>query len=62
VIIAVVISIAAVAALMIGFIRFDSLVAVRMTTKSKMEKSDVEYLTERKFRKMMRKTRKAIAK
>ncbi len=62
VITAVVVSLVAVTALMIGFIRFDSLVSVRMTTKSKMEKSDVEYMTERKYRKMMQKNRKAIAK
>lgn len=33
-------------------IRYDSLIAVRMTTRAKQEKSDLEYMTERKFRKM----------
>jgi hypothetical protein len=62
VITAVVVSLAAVVALMIWLVRYDSLVAVRMTTKSKMEKSDVEYMTERKYRKVMSKTRRAAAK
>jgi hypothetical protein len=62
VITAVVLSLAAVIALMIGFVRYDSLVAVRMTTKSRMEKSDMEFMTERKYRKVMVKTRRAAAK
>lgn len=33
-------------------IRYDSLIAVRLTTRAKQEKSDLEYLTERKFRKI----------
>ena len=42
----------------VRIIRYDSLVAVRMTTKSKMEKSDLEYMTNGKYHKMIRKARR----
>jgi hypothetical protein len=46
------------AALIVRMVHYDSLVAVRMTTRSKMEKSDLEYMTEGKYRKLVGKKKK----
>jgi hypothetical protein len=39
-------------------VHYDSLIAVRMTTHAKLEKSDVEYMTENKYRKMVGKRKR----
>jgi hypothetical protein len=46
------------AGLIVRIVHYDSLIAVRMTTRSKMEKSDLEYMTEGKYRKLVGKKRK----
>jgi hypothetical protein len=46
------------AILIVRIVRYDSLIAVRMTTRAKMERTDLEYMTEQKFRKMVGKRKK----
>ena len=47
------------AAVLVRLIRYDSLVAVRMNTKAKLEKTDLEYMTENKYLKITGKRNKS---
>ena len=47
------------AVLIVRTIRYDSLIAVRMTTKAKVEKTDLEYFTEKKYRRILGKEKRA---